>query len=172
VNKLIDHASRAITADRERFEVTKVSILQETLRGEVGRKFPAADVRIADNNIGDAELLGETAQIIGAVSEMIDNAVKYGPTDTPVQVQTSVEDSRVEISVQDEGTELATTAANELFKPYERGAMMGNNLARGAGLGLHFAKAVAEIHGGGVRFEHDADNHSIFTLWLPLTNQR
>ena len=171
VNKLIDHASRAITADKERFEVTKVSDLQETLRGEVGRKFHTVDVRFADNNVGDSQLLGEATQIIGAVSEMIDNAIKYGPTDTPVQVQTSIEDNRVEISIQDEGTGLALTDASELFKPYERGAMMGNNLARGTGLGLHFAKAVAEIHGGGVRFEHDANNHSIFTLWLPLTSQ-
>jgi len=74
----------------------------------------------------------------------------------------------LEISVTDTGIGIAAEDLEHLFKPFSQ---IDSGLARkfeGTGLGLAMVKLLADLHGGSVAVESEADAGSRFTVWLPL----
>jgi two-component system, OmpR family, sensor histidine kinase MprB len=97
-----------------------------------------------------------------AISNLLDNAVKWGPDGAPVEV--TVKDGI--LTVRDHGPGIASVDLPHVFDRFYRAA--GARKLPGSGLGLAIVRQVAEAHGGTVAAESAAGGGSSFTLRLPV----
>lgn len=80
---------------------------------------------------------------------LVDNAIKYSPEGSPVEVRLINEAYRVVTQIHDLGPEISANQVERLFRRYERGNLLVSKVA-GTGLGLPIARRIAEMHGGNI----------------------
>ena len=125
---------------------------------------------------GDGERPGERPQVKAdadelrvAISNLLDNAVKYSVKDVQVSVEVATLDNkRVAVRIEDSGIGIPAAQLKRIFKRFYR--VPGRVMARikGTGLGLFIVSSVVERHGGKVFAESEGPGHgSRFTIELP-----
>jgi signal transduction histidine kinase len=119
--------------------------------------------------LGDPRCVCDEERIAQAISNLVGNALKYGPADAPVKakIDGSATDQIV-VSVQNGGPPIPEATRESLFEPLVRGA----NTERGGynlGLGLYIVREIALAHGGSASVESDAQAGTVFTIRLPRT---
>lgn len=118
-------------------------------------------------------LYGEAALLMRAVSNLIDNAVKYSPPGGTVTVRAGRvrhddgSDGGLMVSVSDQGPGIAPEEQARLFQPFSRLQEEGRPVREGSGLGLLFVKTVVERHGGHVGVDSAPGRGTTFTIALP-----
>lgn len=100
-----------------------------------------------------------------AMLNLIDNACKYSPPQTRVQVCLSCDGRRLGLSVRDQGVGIAASQQQVIFDDYVRLAPEGN--VRGVGLGLAFVKRIANLLGAQIEVNSAPGLGSTFCLWFP-----
>ena len=117
-----------------------------------------------------AVVLGDPDELKAAVSNLIDNAVKYSGPEVQVRVEvTGIEADRVAIRVHDRGVGISRAELKRIFRRFYRipGSMALR--VKGSGLGLFIVASVARKHGGKVYADSPGPGSgSTFTLQLPL----
>jgi signal transduction histidine kinase len=110
----------------------------------------------------DADALGQ------AVTNLIDNAIKYSGESRKVVVRGSSQNGFAVIAVQDFGIGLDPKDKAHVFERFYRGGDELTRSVRGTGLGLTLVKQIVEAHGGHVEVESEPGKGSTFTIRLPL----
>lgn len=91
---------------------------------------------------------GDAARLEQVLWKLLDNAVKFSPEGSRVEVRTSnAAHARIRIDITDHGIGIAPEILPRLFQPFERGGLASRNFG-GLGLGLAIAKALVDLHGG------------------------
>jgi two-component system sensor histidine kinase KdpD len=107
----------------------------------------------------------DPGQVERVLVNLVENALKYSPADTPVRVTVTRDGQEVVIRVDDSGPGLTAPELERVFAPFERGASAGN--VRGAGLGLAIARGFAEANEGRLWVEQGPLGGASFVLALP-----
>ncbi len=102
-----------------------------------------------------------------AVSNLVDNAIKYTPEGGAVTVRGSAEAEVVVISVEDTGPGIPEADLPRVFERFYRVDKSRSRELGGTGLGLAIVKHVAQLHGGTVAVRSRVGEGSVFTLRLP-----
>ena len=102
-----------------------------------------------------------------ALENLLGNAVKYGAAGKPIRVTVSRNEHRVQVSVHNEGEPIPPTEIEGIFQVYRR-ARGGKCLKDGWGVGLPYARRVAESHGGSIIVTSTASEGTTFRLEIPL----
>ena len=102
------------------------------------------------------------------VVNLIDNAVKYSPPGTPIDVELASTREEIRIAVRDRGPGIDAANRTRIFEPFHR----ASTAAPGVGLGLHIAKEIVELHGGTLTVETPAEGGSRFVVTLPRSEIR
>jgi signal transduction histidine kinase len=108
---------------------------------------------------------GEEALLSGVFSNLLINALKYSPRQSPeIRVRAKHEAEAWRIEVESSGPTIPVEDRERIFEPFHRGT--GERRARGAGLGLATCRRIVERHGGqiGVRAANGSGNVFHFTL--------
>lgn len=113
------------------------------------------------------EVLGEEEAIRQALSNLVDNAVKYSSAGGRVIVRLQARNGRAVLEVEDEGPGIASEHLDRIFERFYRVDRARSRELGGTGLGLAIVKNVARRHGGGVEVESERGRGSTFRLWLP-----
>ncbi|HEX2870461.1 MAG TPA: sensor histidine kinase KdpD [Polyangiaceae bacterium] len=95
---------------------------------------------------------------------LLENADKYTPAGSPLEVAAHSDGQRVEISIVDRGPGLPAGAEARIFEKFYRGPHSGTS---GAGLGLAICKGIVQAHGGSIRAETRASGGAAFHISLP-----
>lgn len=103
-----------------------------------------------------------------AVTNLIDNAIKYSGTGKSVWVEGRRLESEVVIRVRDEGAGIPKEHLSRLFERFYRVDRARSRQLGGTGLGLAIVKHIAQAHSGAVTVESVVGRGSVFTLSLPL----
>jgi signal transduction histidine kinase len=108
-------------------------------------------------------------RIIQAISNLLDNAVKYSDPETTVTVRLWTEEAWDCLSVHDDGMGIALEAQAHLFKPFGRLEPARERKIKGSGLGLYITKGIIEAHDGQLFIESGdgVNTGATFTLKFP-----
>ncbi|HEX4593738.1 MAG TPA: ATP-binding protein [Bryobacteraceae bacterium] len=105
-----------------------------------------------------------------ALRQLIDNALKYSPRDSPVSVGAELSDQRVVVSVADRGPGIAEEEQSRIFEKFYR-AEASRHQIPGAGLGLVIAREIIHVHGGEIWVESKPGEGAIFRFSLPIDSE-
>ena len=123
------------------------------------------DVRVPDDL---PPLLLDYVEIDEVLYNLVENAAKYAPADTPIDVDVRRDDGFVQVTVADRGPGVPSSALAHLFEPFYR--VGSRPRPQGLGLGLAVVKGLVEAHGGRVWAENRAGRGLFFLFVLPTTD--
>lgn len=99
---------------------------------------------------------------------LLENAAKYSPTGTPVEVQARHGEKQIVVEVLDHGHGLTPGDERRVFEKFYRGENAVADGRRGVGLGLAICQAIVEAHGGTIHAANRPDGGARFWFTLPL----
>jgi signal transduction histidine kinase len=102
------------------------------------------------------------------LANLLDNALKYSPDDTPVEVGATALDGHLRFWVADHGIGIDPADLDRIFDRFYQTDQSSTRRYGGVGLGLHLVKQVAQTLGGTVEVESAPGVGSTFTVTLPL----
>lgn len=124
-------------------------------------------------NIGAETAYGEDEYIKEAISNLIDNAIKYSGESVKITIATKIAEGVLCISVEDNGLGISREDRKLIFEKFERGAKVLKQGVSGFGLGLNYVKRVAELHGGRADMMSRKGYGSVFMIMIPTkTNEK
>ena len=115
-------------------------------------------------------LFGDEQLLIQAVNNLLNNAIKYSPAETEVEIGSASDDAQVRLYVRDRGYGIPQEFQERVFEKFYRLERDVKSEVVGTGLGLPLVKEIVERHGGRVTLESEPDKGSVFTIHMPLQN--
>ena len=142
---------------------------EEAVRQAVDSYASRDDTRRLHVSFGNAgaTIHGDREAVVVAISNLLDNALKYSPADTPVSVQVQPRGAMLGISVEDRGPGISRGERSRVFRKFVRGAAAQQGNVKGTGIGLAIVQAVVKAHGGRLDLDSVPGQGSRFTVLLP-----
>jgi two-component system, OmpR family, sensor histidine kinase KdpD len=104
--------------------------------------------------------------IVQLLSNLLDNAAKYTPPETSVEISAIAAGSKAWITVEDDGPGFGQRDPASLFEKFERGQV--ESAVSGFGLGLTICRAIVDLHGGDIEASNRPEGGARFEIRLPL----
>jgi signal transduction histidine kinase len=120
--------------------------------------------------LADRTIVGDRQLLKHAVSNLIDNAIKYTPAGGMIRVGVDEHDGQLVVRVSDNGIGIAPADQVRLFEKFYRVKRRDTLDIRGTGLGLAIVKSIAGWHHGRVWVESQMGQGSTFYLALPIAS--
>jgi two-component system sensor histidine kinase KdpD len=109
--------------------------------------------RIVSNVVTDLPpITVDSRFIVEAVYNLIDNAAKYSPAGSKIEIAARPHNGMVRFSVEDEGSGIPESERETVFKKFYRGELQSDE-SRGMGMGLAIVRGIIEAHGGAIWVE-------------------
>jgi len=143
--------------------------IEELIGAALGRLEPALEGRPVRVDVAPGMPLVALDDVLveQALFNLIDNALKYSPPSSALDVSARVDGGALTITIADRGAGLPAGQEENVFEKFARGARQGE--PGGIGLGLAIVRGIAAAHGGSVRSANREDGGgAVFTLALPL----
>ncbi len=112
------------------------------------------------------ELEGDPQLLSQALQNLIENAVKFSPAGTPIEIKAARAGDAIRLEVLDRGPGLASGEDAKVFEKFYRG--VETSTSRGVGLGLAIVKSIAEAHGGKSSAASRIGGGAVFKMLLPV----
>ena len=115
-------------------------------------------------------VLADEQYLTEAISNLIDNAIKYSKEDIKISITSHSTDKYVLLKVRDNGIGISKEDQLIIFDKFGRAAIHEHNRKGGVsgfGLGLNYVDQVMQAHGGKVTVSSEKDHFSEFTLYIP-----
>lgn len=126
------------------------------------------NIRFVNYALSPASVLGDLEDLRSAVSNLIDNAVKYSNAKVSVTVELLEEADWLMVRVSDRGQGIAKNELKRIFRRFYRANHRLRQRVSGTGLGLFIVRSVARRHGGTVWASSEGEGHgTAITLRLP-----
>ena len=162
-------ADTAEAAEPERISVRQV--LDNALSA-VQAQARLRDVRLVRGHIDEAYVLGSKVRLEQALTNLLDNAVKFNRPSGEVRVEiTNVWDRQVRVTVADTGIGIPSGVLSRIFERFYRGDKARSRAVAGTGLGLSIVKHVLERMNGSITVESELGKGSVFIATLPSENR-
>lgn len=158
-----------LEADMIRLEPVKASLKATLVRAVNGIYFKAEEkkIEIEMKEFSDMELLHDPRWTAEAISNVLDNAVKYSPGGSTVRIRVESMVSYVFIEVEDEGIGIEKCEYQNIFKRFYRGKKPEVEVQEGAGVGLYLVRKIFEEQGGNVCAVPAHHRGTVIRMMLP-----
>jgi two-component system sensor histidine kinase SenX3 len=179
--KLVNEAHRLARIIDELLELSRVELgglaatetvgVRDVVREAIDRTRPLAADRNIDLRVlledSAAELVGNRRQMVSALGNLVENAVKYSDDGSAVVVRSQQDGPWLELVVEDRGIGIPARDLERVFERFFRVDKARSRETGGTGLGLSIVRHVAQNHGGTVTVVSHEGEGSTFTLRLP-----
>ncbi len=119
---------------------------------------------------GDYQFMGDATQFKSALTNLIDNGIKYSTEEPQISVSLAEEERQYIIVVKDRGIGMDEETLSQVFDRFFRATKGNIHDVKGHGLGLSFVKEIIEKHGGSIKVQSTSGEGSVFTIFLPKTS--
>ena len=117
----------------------------------------------------DVRIKGEALLLELLISNLIENAVKYAPGQTPIRaVIRNIKDKYAQLSIIDQGPGIAPSEKKKIFAKFYRSGNESTRKTKGTGLGLYLCKRIVMEHQGQIQIADNQPNGAIFTIQFPI----
>jgi two-component system, OmpR family, phosphate regulon sensor histidine kinase PhoR len=178
--------------ERLRIQVERVLQLSTLEKGDLKVASEAVDMHQVVREVADHFLLplqersatltlglrahramvnGDRVHLTNALSNLVDNALKYGPEGGTIDLRSDAEGGMLHLQVQDHGIGIAREDIKHIFERFYRVHTGNVHDVKGFGLGLHYVQQIAIAHGGRVSVRSEPGKGSTFTLSIPLADR-
>jgi two-component system, OmpR family, sensor histidine kinase SenX3 len=181
-DRMLDESHRASRMIDDLLELSRIELGDEQMRDDVDAAdvvhfAVARAVALAERNairivVDDPprpiRLRGDRRQLVSAVGNLVENAVKYSEHGGLVEVSTRTDGAIVEFSVADHGVGIPARDLDRIFERFYRVDKARSRGTGGTGLGLSIVRHVATNHGGEILVTSREGEGSTFVLRLPI----
>ncbi len=170
VNNLLRLAHLETDELRSNFTPVDGQAVVKTALKRVGQVASSRHISMK-SKMEDLPLEGDKNSLVQLVVILLDNAIKYSPDNSVVEVETRIADKKAVISVKDRGRGIDPIALEHVFDRFyraDKSRAKGGDMPEGYGLGLSIAKMIADLHDGSIRLESRAKEGTTATVTLPL----
>lgn len=138
----------------------------EKVFGDLKERAVRKQVQLS-NQTNEIVAEADERRIQQVLSNLVDNAIKYGRTGGKVVVAAQVDEDRVEVSIQDDGPGIPPEALERVFERFYRVDKARSRDQGGTGLGLSIVKHIVQSHGGEVWAKSEMGKGTTFFFTLP-----
>jgi signal transduction histidine kinase len=149
-------------------EMCSLSDIARTVLESVSGQALARGLTLAVGSMSDRAILGDQGLLRHAVTNLVDNAIKYTPSGGTVTVSVAEHSEAMVVSVKDSGIGIAPADQVRLFERFYRVKRRETIDIKGTGLGLAIVKSIAEWHRGRVWVESQLGEGSTFYILVPF----
>jgi signal transduction histidine kinase len=134
-------------------------------------------IRYADKNITaniqeNIFINGDRLLLQMVVNNLVDNAIKYSPKESPIVVVLSQKDHTITLQVKDNGKGIDAAEKVKVFKKFYRIGNTATKGAKGTGLGLYLTQKIVQEHNGNISVTDNTPSGCIFTITLQSSDQK
>lgn len=126
------------------------------------------NIKVSIKEDTDAEIRGNKELIHSAIYNIVQNAVKFSPKNSTLQIWIGSGSGRYELEVSDEGPGISNDLKRSIFDRFKKSNGHTNKLGSnsGTGLGLSIVKSICTLHGFDYQFESPNGSGTKVTLWF------
>ena len=146
-------------------EELNLSELVHTAANQFKARYPDRNLQTSVED--DIHLNGDPLLINLLLSNLLENANKYSPRETAIQVLLQKKEGKINLSVMDEGEGIEPEEKEKVFDKFYRIGSETVRKAQGTGLGLYLCKKIVTDHKGTIRIKDNNPRGSIFIVQLP-----
>ena len=183
--RIVDEAERLARTIDDLLELSRIELegqavtepvsVDLVIAEAVGRVRSLASRRSIEIDVCGApsalEMIGDHRQVVSALGNLVENAVKYSDVAGAVDVRAERVDDWIEMSVVDQGIGIPARDLERIFERFYRVDRARSRETGGTGLGLSIVRHVAANHGGDVRVSSVEGEGSTFVLRVPANRR-
>jgi len=166
LNSLCNNILLASQLDAGEYKISKNAVNLSELARRVYADFGARNPnrQVAGTFEDNLEITGEELLLEMMMSNLIENAFKYSPKESPVTISLYSNVKGIHFSVKDEGPGIAEEERNKIFDKFYRVGNEATRTAKGTGLGLYLCKQIAKDHNADIAVDDNGVKGSVFTV--------
>ena len=169
----VERVLQLSTLDKESLELKREMVDVHAITRSVAEHFqlPLLERRTElklDLQAPNAMVYGDRVHLTNALTNLVDNALKYGVEGGRIELRTRNQNGDLSIAVEDDGIGIKKEDIKYIFERFYRVHTGNVHDVKGFGLGLHYVQHIAKAHGGRISAISEFGSGSTFTLLLPL----
>ena len=164
MTRLVEDIDLLSSAQADQFEMRPINVAPLTDRvGELVSAIPGHPFRVERRSHG--VVVGDSDRLTQAWLQLADNAAKYTPAGTPIEIGSDLDEAQLRLWVRDHGPGIPPAARHRVFQRFAR--VDASRQVVGSGLGLAIVEAIAQAHGGSCEIGDTPGGGATFTIHLP-----
>jgi K+-sensing histidine kinase KdpD len=167
---LIDNILNAARVENRALQPIKESVdlnhFINALVVQFRKRYPTATIEVL--HAPHKTVHFDVFMIETVLSNLVDNAVKYSQENAQIQINASLTDTQVLLTVSDVGIGIKQEDQAAIFSKFYRIGNEETRTQKGSGLGLFIAQEFLKLHGGSIQYKQNSPTGSVFQLTLPI----
>ena len=132
------------------------------------RSPTASDVTLQTEGVEDVHIFADPDRMTQTLTNLIDNAIKFSPRDSSIEIGVRREGQFALFEVRDRGRGIPPDDADTVFNRFQQVDNSDSRDKGGTGLGLAICRSIVEQHGGRIWVESEVGQGSAFRFTIPL----
>ena len=147
-------------------ELFSLSDMAEEIVDEYAGRYP----RSFEEDITEGcKVTGDVAMLRIAINNIIENAIKYTPTDQPIKLTLNTRHKYAVLSISDNGQGIPDSEKKKVFDKFYRTGNEESRKTKGTGLGLYLSRKIVAQHKGKIVVKDNTPSGAVFEIQLPLS---
>lgn len=172
LNAQVEKVLQAAICDEKALELKKENVNLHQLINELADAY---ELKIKEKgkihrklNAGQAQISGDAFHLSNAISNLLDNAVKYSEENIEIIISTESNEKGIVIKIADKGIGISKENQKLVFDKFYRISTGNLHNVKGFGLGLSYVKDMVERHKGTISLQSKINQGSTFTIFMPF----
>lgn len=177
MNKHVETILQAALMEKEEFRLNKKilsvhKIIKQTIeKYQLQLQKQEGQVHVLLNATNDS-IEGDEVHFTNAISNLIDNAIKYSNTAPDITITTHSSNNHLIIQIADKGIGMSRETEKRIFEKFYRAHTGNIHQVKGFGLGMSYVKSVIDAHEGNIKVSSTLGKGSTFTVEMALAREK